>query len=287
MKYAFIKQNRSGISVEKMCSYLEVSQSGYYDWLDRKPAARTVENEKILREIKSIHSENRGVYGSPRITDSLNELRTDGAKIGVNRVARIMKINGISGEIKASFKVQTTDSSHRNAISPNLLEQNFYAEAPNRIWLSDITYVRTGEGFGFLCAIKDMYDEKIVGWAFEKHMRTELVLKAFRKAIFSRHVLSGLIFHTDRGVQYASEEFRNELKLFGISQSMSGKGNCYDNAPMESFFGRLKVEEVYRNKYRTISEARRNIFDYIEGFYNRKRKHSKLKYLSPHEFMNL
>ena len=185
MKYTFIKQNRSEISVKKMCSYLEVSQSGFYDWLDRKPAARTVENKILSDEIKMIHSENRGVYGSPKITDALNESRDDDKKIGVNRVARIMKRNGISGEIKVPFKIQTTDSNHGNRISPNLLEQNFHAEAPNQIWLSDITYIRTGEGFGFLCAIKDLYDEKFVGWAFEKHMRTELILIAFRKTIFS------------------------------------------------------------------------------------------------------
>jgi len=287
MKYAFIKANRSELSVKKMCSFLEISLSGFYDWVDRKPSNLELQNEKLLSEIKAIHKRNRGVYGSPRITEELNEIRDENGKIGENRVARIMKNAGISAEIKKKFKIQTTESNHDFSISPNILKQNFTVDTPNQVWVSDITYIRTGQGFGYLCAIKDLYDETIIGWSFENHMRVDLVLDALRKAVFNRHVSGELVFHSDRGVQYASEEFRKELNSLKIKQSMSRKGNCYDNAPMESFFGRLKVEEVYRKKYKTFNEARRNLFDYIEGFYNRKRKHSKLKYLSPIEFLNL
>ena len=256
MKFEFIKNNRSTVSVKKMCSFLEVSESGYYDWLVRRPSQREIENKNLLFEIKEIYHKNRKVYGSPRIADALNESRSDDKKIGENRVARIMKNNFISGNMKSSFKVQTTDSNHDKRISPNLLDQEFQAELPNQVWLSDITYIRTGEGFGYLCAIKDLYDERIVGWSFEKHMRTELVLKAFRKAVFSRQVHGKLIFHSDRGVQYASDEFRKELNLFGLTQSMSGKGNCYDNAPLESFFGALKTELVFHQQYATRAETR-------------------------------
>lgn len=286
MKYAFIKAHRSELSVTKMCNFLEVSRSGFHDWENRKPSHRTVENKNLLEEIRAIHRENRFVYGSPRITDELNERRKEHEKIGENRVARIMQEAGISGQISASFKVQTTDSDHDFPISPNLLAQDFLVDRPNETWLSDITYIRTGEGFGFLCAIKDLFDETIVGWSFANHLRADLLIEAFRRALFNRQPGQGLIFHSDRGVQYASDSFRKELKLHKFRQSMSRKGNCYDNAPMESFFARLKVEEVYRNKYRTIAEARRNLFDYIDGFYNRKRKHSRLGYLSPIEYLN-
>ena len=289
MTFAFIEANRSEFSVEKMCRFFEVSKSGFYDWKKRKPSQRSVENERLLEKIKEIHDENRGVYGSPRITDELNEIRAqdDEKKVGKNRVARIMRENGISGLISAFFKVQTTDSKHELPISPNLLGQDFSAVRPNQIWLSDLTYIRTGQGFGYLCAIKDLYDETIVGWAFAKHMRTELVIEALHRAVFKRRPGAGLIFHSDRGIQYASNSFRAEMKKLKFRQSMSRKGNCYDNAPMESFFGRLKVEEVYRKNYRTIAEARRNLFDYIEVFYNRKRKHSRLGYLSPIEYLNV
>lgn len=214
------------------------------------------------------------------------ELQDRGVQVSENRVARIMAKSGICADTKPQFRIQTTDSRHDFPISPNLLEQNFTAERSNQIWCSDITYIRTGEGFGYLCVIKDLYDEKIVGWSFRRHMKTELILEALRSAVFRRRPGRGVTFHSDRGVQYASDAFRRELKLHGFRQSMSRKGNCYDNAPAESFFARLKVEEVYRNKYKTLSVAQRNLFDYIEGFYNRKRKHSRLDYRSPEEISN-
>lgn len=281
MKFAFVEANRSEFSVKKMCFVLEASRSGYLSWRKRSPSRREMENRALVKEIKKIHAESRGVYGSPRITD---ELREKGKKIGENRVARLMKIERIQGVMPRKFKVATTDSNHGFPASPNLLNQDFSASKPNTIWVSDLTYVRTDSGFGYLCAIKDLYDDVIVGWSYASHMRTEIVLDAFRSAVFNRKPGTGLIFHSDRGSQYASQEFRAELKLFRFAQSMSGKGNCYDNAKIESFFARLKIEEVYRRRYRNHREAKENLFDYIEVFYNRRRRHSRLNYLSPIEF---
>ena len=281
MKYAFVEAHRSECSVKKMCTVLEVSRSGYSCWRKRNPSRREVQNRELTKEIRRIHQESRGVYGSPRITE---ELRENGKKVGENRVARLMKIERIQGVMPRKFKVQTTDSNHSFPAAPNLLNQDFSASEPNRIWVSDLTYIRTESGFGYLCAVKDLYDDVIVGWSYASHMRTEMVLEALRSAVFKRKPGAGLIFHSDRGSQYASDDFREELKVFGFEQSMSGKGNCYDNAKIESFFARLKIEEVHRRRYRNHREAKENLFDYIEVFYNRRRRHSRLNYLSPIEF---
>jgi transposase InsO family protein len=283
MKFAFIKANSSEFSVKKMCHVLEVSRSGYHAWVNHTPSVREIENKSLLEEIKTIHQENRQCYGSPRIT---KELHARGQMVGENRVAGIMKKNKIAAENKRKFRVQTTDSRHDLPISPNLLEQNFHAARPNEIWLSDITYVPAGNRWAYLCAFKDLCTMEIVGWAMADHMRAELVIEALAMALKRRTPLEGLIVHSDRGVQYASQKFRAELDLHGFRSSMSRKGDCYDNAPMESFFGSLKVEEVYKTKYMTLEEARIKIFDYIECFYNRKRRHSSLGYVSPIEYLN-
>lgn len=277
MKFAFMDANRNR-SLKKMCEILDVSRSGYFQWRNRTPSSREIENEKLGAKIKKSFEENRGVYGSPRLTE---ELRDQGILVGENRVAQQMKILGISAEIEKKFKICTTTSDPNSHCSPNLLNRKFRAEEPNQIWVSDITYIETEEYIGFLCAIKDLFDESIIGWTFERHMQSEMVVEALRKAIFSRKPSKGLLFHSDQGSQYSSEMFRKELNAHNITQSMSRKGNCYDNAPMESFFARLKVEEVYRKKYRTFAQAKINLFDYIELFYNRKRRHSRLGYKPP------
>jgi len=282
MKFALIEANSSVLSVKKMCRLLDVSRSGYYAWLARPPSAREVRRERLAEVIVEIHVANRGRYGSPRIAA---ELRERDYRVGENTVAAIMREKGISAENKRKFRVATTNSKHDLPIAPNLLGRDFRAARPNEAWLSDITYIPTAEGWAYLCAIKDLCSREIVGWALADHMRTELVLEALRMAVGNRRPGPGLIFHSDRGVQYASAAFRAELARHGFAQSMSGKGNCYDNAPMESFFGSLKTEEVHRRRYATLAEAKRNLFDYIEVFYNRRRRHSSLNYLSPVEYL--
>jgi transposase InsO family protein len=282
MKFAFIEANRSEFSVMKMCRVLEVSRSGYHAWLARPQSNRGAENEALVEEIREIHKERRGTYGSPRITA---ELRDRGRRVGKNRVARLMKNEGISGKIAKKFRVQTTDSNHDYPISPNLLEQDFSVSRINRVWASDISYIRVGNGWIYICVVIDLCNREVIGWEISTSLNAEIAVAALRKAIRKRKPGRGVIFHSDRGVQYASCKFRKELKDNGFKQSMSGKGNCYDNAPVESFFHTLKVEEVYRKKYRTFEEAKRNLFDFIEVFYNTTRKHSSLFYMSPKEYL--
>jgi len=284
MKYSFLKENCSRFSVKKMADMLDISRSGYYSWLTRPESRRSRDNQIIKERIEEIFEDNRKVYGSPRITNSLRE---EGLRIGCNRVARIMKINGISAKINKKFRVQTTDSNHDFPISPNRLKQKFQASRPNRIWVSDITYIKIGIKWAYLCIIEDLFNNEIVGWSFASHMRTEMVIAAFRSAVNKRNPDSGLIFHSDRGSQYASHDFRQELENHDFKSSMSRKGNCYDNAPAESFFHTLKNEEVRRKKYKSFKEAKRNLFDYIEVFYNRRRKHSSLGYLSPVQYLEM
>jgi len=237
------------------------------------------ENRKLTREIIEIHKESRFTYGSPRIHA---ELRERGYFIGHNRVARLMRLNKIRAKTKRRFKI-TTHSKHRQPISPNLLKEVEIVK-PNQVWASDITYIRTCEGWLYLCVIMDLYSRFIVGWNLEDRLTKDLVIKAFDMACGRRKPEEGLIFHSDRGSQYASEEFRKALVRMGFTSSMSGKGNCYDNAYAESLFHTIKIEEVYGNIYETKEVASLRIFDYIEVFYNRVRKHSGLGYLSPYQF---
>lgn len=281
MKYGFIHTHRSRYGVEKMCRILQVSRSGYYDWVDRPESKRSIENRMLVTKIKESHKLSLGIYGSPRVTDDLIEW---GYSASRPRVARLMQVNDIRSKIKRKFKV-TTNSDHKLPISPNLLEQNFYASAPGLILVSDITYIRTGEGWLYLTTIMDLFQRKIVGWSMSKTMAVEqTTITAMRQYLMNHVPQSGMIFHSDRGVQYASKEFRKLLNQYGIVQSMSGKGNCYDNAVAESFFKTLKTELVYHERYMTRAQARNSIFEYIEVFYNRIRKHSALGYLSPDQY---
>lgn len=281
MKYAFmLKEKDSGIGVERMSRALGASRSGYYQWLKRPKSKRDVENERLLIEIRVEYRKSLETYGSPSISDKLKER---GMKANKKRVAKLMKENGIRSVTKKKFKV-TTNSAHKYPVSPNLLNQDFSAKEANKKWVSDITYVWTNEGWMYLATIMDLFSKKIVGWSMGSRLGRQLVIDAFTQAVGRRGAVRGLIFHSDRGVQYASHDFRNLLTRHGCISSMSGKGNCYDNAVAESFFSTIKKELIYRTTYRTRREAASSIFGYIEMFYNRTRRHTANGGLSPAEF---
>jgi len=282
MKYEFITGHRSTLRVKKMCQALRVSRSGYYDWQNRGQSQRDLSNEVLLEQIEKTYRESRGTYGSPRITA---ELRANGDSCGNKRVARLMRINGIAAKTKRRFKV-TTDSGHNQPVAANLVNRKFEAEKANRLWSSDITYIPTNEGWLYLSVVLDVYSRRIVGWSMNRRLTKELALDAVNQALRYREPGSGMIFHSDQGSQYASDKFRELLDNHDIKASMSGKGNCYDNAITETFFHTLKTELVYFERYQTREEARLSIFEYIEVFYNRKRRHSAIGYKNPVEFEN-
>jgi putative transposase len=280
MKYWFMDQHRSTHGVQKMCLVIGASRSGYYRWKKQPQSKRQKEDEKILMEIRESHKNSRRTYGSPRITE---DLQAKGTQCSENRVARLMKIHGIVGKATKKYKV-TTNSKHTLPVAENLLKQHFEAAKPNTVWISDITYVPTLEGWLYLAVILDLFSRQVVGWAMSDRLTSGFVVKALYQAIGRRHPASRCIFHSDRGIQYASTDFRDVLRDYGFVQSMSRKGNCYDNAVAESFFHTLKTEHVYDYRYETRAEAQQSIFEYIEMFYNRRRRHSALGYLSPVSF---
>ena len=267
-----------------MCRVLQISRSAWCEWNRREPEREEKRHarERLVEEIRKIHEESGRVYGSPRILQALKGTGVDCAK---HHVERIMREEGIRAETKRK-KIRTTDSRHGYSIVPNILNRNFESSEPNRKWVSDITYIATGEGWLYLAAIMDLASRSIVGWATSANIDTALVKKALDRAVANRKPPVGLILHSDRGSQYASYEYRKALWRNGIICSMSRKGNCWDNAPMESFFGTLKTECVHRRNYRTRDEARTDIFRYIEMFYNRKRLHSGLGYKTPESYEN-
>ena len=284
MKYAFIQQRMIEASnkhrLSTFCRVLEVSRSGFYEWVERSTAP---DPDALALEVaaRAAHARGRECYGPKR-------LRTELADMGFPRslatVKRLRARLGLKCRHRRRF-VRTTDSNHALPIAPNLLEQRFdQAVAPNQIWVTDITYVPTDEGWLYVAAIKDLFTKKIVGWAMEDNMRTELTSKALWMEVKDERPKPGLIHHSDRGSQYASLEYRHELMQFGMQASMSRRGNCYDNAPMESFWASLKKERVHHQRYQTRAEARADIFDYIETFYNTIRRHSALGNLSPMDF---
>jgi len=263
-----------------MCRVLEVSRGGFYRWLNKFKSRREIENEALLIEIRREFKKGRRTYGSPSIT---KELKKQGRNVNKKRVARIMRENGIRAKTKRKFKV-TTHSDHKDPISPNLLNQEFTAKGLNMVWVSDITYIWTREGWLYLATIMDLYSRKIVGWSLWERLTKRLVIDAFNQAVGRRGNIKGLIFHSDRGSQYASHEFRQLLKKYGCISSMSSSGNCFDNAVAESFFSTLKKELVYDVTYETKREAMSSIFEYIEVFYNRIRRHTTIGGLNPAEF---
>lgn len=277
MRYGFIKEHRSAYPIKLLCRVMCVHRSGYYAWLKRK--ATTV-NRDLLNQINYYYQKNRKLYGSPRIT---KQLEREGIKVNRKTVARLMRINNIQAKTEKRFK-RTTKQSLQAKFSPNLLNQNFSSPSPNKIWTGDITYIPTNQGWLYLAVVMDLYSRKIVGYSFSKSISTELAVEAMKMALVHRKPSDGLIFHSDRGSQYTSHKFRRLLNQNEIIQSMSSTGNCYDNAVTESFFHTLKTELVNFQYYFTREEAKRNIFEFLEVFYNRTRLHSYLDFLSPVEF---
>ena len=277
MKYECIEGQRQWFPVLMMCRLLDVTASSFYAWRRRGPSRRAKEDERLKRRIGEVHAESDGVYGSPKVLD---ELLDDGERVGKHRVARLMRELGLKGCPKKRYKV-TTDSDHGFSVAPNYLARDFTATAPNQRWVADITYIRTGEGWLYLAVVLDLYSRAIVGWSMSHRITRDLVLKALLMALWRRHPEEDLVHHSDRGSQYASSDFQALLDEHGIVCSMSGTGNCYDCEAMESFFGLLKRERVYRRRYRTRQEARTDLFDYIERFYNRKRRHGSAGRMSP------
>ena len=279
MKFGFIRTEKATYPVRMLCRSLLVSASGFYAWCRRGPSRRAQEDAALKVEIRAAHAASGKRYGSPRIHE---DLKADGQHVGRKRVARLMREEGIEGQRKRRFRV-TTDSRHSLPVAANQLNRNFTASAPNKVWVTDITYIWTREGWLYLAAILDLFSRRVVGWSMDSHLDRMLALDALGMALRTRHPEAGLVHHSDRGVQYASEEYRSRLRERGIVCSMSRKGDCWDNAVAESFFSTLKAELVHRTDYVSYSHAKASVFEYIEVFYNRRRRHSALGYVSPAE----
>ncbi len=280
MRYRFIELHKKVWPVNLMCRVLLVARSGYYSWLKRPSGVRTSSNRTLDVQIRQVFAEHKQRYGAPRITDELNDR---GIACSRNRVARRMKTMGLRGIQAKKFKV-TTDSNHNKPVAPDLLEQDFTAVQPNQKWVSDITYVWTDEGWLYLAVVMDLYSRAIVGWAMDKRMTQQLVIDALTMALFRRRFPKGVIIHSDRGSQYCAAAYQRLIKEKGLRCSMGRRANCYDNAAMESFFHTLKVEQVHRQRYRTRAAAKTAVFEYIEVYYNRKRKHSAIGHQIPMMF---
>lgn len=280
MKYRFIQKYEQNYSVVRLCVMLGISRGSYYAWKKRTPSQQERNNQELIEHIRRIHQQSRKAYGSPRV---YAQLKKQGMSCSPNRVARLMHQDGLQGRRKYR-RVMTTNSQHSLPVAQNWLNREFKAERPDEKWVADITYIPTEEGWLYLAGVLDLYSRKIVGWAMSSQIDAELVEKALRMALYQRQPGQGLLHHSDRGSQYASYQIRNLLAAHRVQVSMSGKGNCYDNAVMESFWGTLKNEWVHHQKYQTRAQAKTDIFAYIEGFYNTVRLHSTLGYLSPVEY---
>lgn len=281
MKYAFIRDHLADYPVRICCRVLAVSPGGYYDWLERPASVGQKRREELVGRIRRVHAASRGRYGSPRVW---GQLRAEGVGVCQNTVARLMHSAGLQAKGKRTFVPRTTDSVHQQPVAANVLARQFRAARPNTKWAGDITYIPTAEGWLYLAGVIDLCSRRIVGWSMADHMETDLVADALEMALRRRQPAAGLLHHSDRGVQYASDRYQSLLAAHGIEVSMSGKGDCWDNAVMESFWATLKTELVHHERYATRAEARRSIFEYIEVFYNRKRLHSSLGYVSPETF---
>jgi putative transposase len=285
LRFQFVHQHRTIWPIDLQCRILEVSRQGYYQWLDQPPSAQAEKQQAILSQIKRIHTLHRhDVYGSPRMH---KELLKQDIQCCENTVARLMKQAGIRARRSKKYRVTPTDSKHDLPIAPNRLNQRFTCSNMNRVWLTDFTYIPLKEGFTYLCSVQDLFSRRIVGWAAGQSIDAQLALKAINQAIALRQPEDGLVVHSDRGSQFASEAFRSRLLECRFLQSMSRKGNCYDNAPMESFFKSFKVEEVRHQRYDSHEQAVRAVIDYIERFYNSIRSHSSLGFVSPVQFEKL
>jgi transposase InsO family protein len=266
-----------------MCNELNVSHSGYYAWRERPASAREMANQELYDQIEAVYNDNHGVYGSPRI---YRELKGQGIACSENRIARLMRLRGLQAKQSRRFK-STTKRNKAQPAAPNLLKRNFEADQPDQKWLADITYIATLEGWLYLATILDLFTRRIVGWAMSDRMTSDLTLSALKMALQRRQPVAGLIHHSDQGSQYTDQAYQVLLKDYGLCVSMNGVGSWYDNAPMESFFGTLKSEWVHHYAYQTRNQAKSGVFFYIESFYNRRRRHSALDYLSPEAYEQL
>lgn len=275
-----IDTEKKAYPITLLCELMQVSRSGYYSWRKREKSVRQKEYEKLIPIVQEAHRISTGTYGTRRISE---EVEAHGITCGRAKAKTLMKLAKISAKQKRKFKV-TTDSKHNLPVAPNLLNREFKVEEPDRVYVSDITYVWTNEGWLYLAVILDLFSRQIVGWSLNSRMSRKLVMDALRMAIWRRQPAPGLLFHSDRGSQYCSVDFQKMLKANSMVSSMSRKGNCWDNSVAESFFGSLKTERVFFSCYKTRDEARKDIVDYIEMFYNSRRRHSYLGYVSPKEF---
>ena len=280
MKFHFIREHSGRYPVVPMCRVLDVSKAGFYAWLLRPASKTSQENASLVSKIQVIHAESRRTYGAPRVHRAL---QNDGVRVSFNRVERLMRVNRILGKQKKRFRV-TTNSNHPFPVADNLLDRNFEVTKPDRFWVSDITYIWTREGWLYLAVTIDLFSRMVVGWSMDNRMPWDLVARAFSMAVDSRKPDPGLMHHSDRGSQYACDDYQGLLRKSKAVCSMSRKGNCWDNAVAESFFHTLKTELVYHEDYHTRWEAKRSVFEYIEVFYNRQRLHSHLGYQSPEAY---
>lgn len=280
MRYQFIREHAAQFPINRLCAALQVTRSGYYAWLTRPVSARAQEDTRLLEKMTAIHHKSRQTYGHRRIHA---DLRQDGETCGTGRVARLMRQHKLVVRLHRKHRT-TTDSAHQAPVAPNLLDRQFAVTAPDQVWVSDITYIPTWEGWLYLATVMDLGTRQIVGWSMGTTLDRSLAINALADAVQRRRPSPGLIHHSDRGSQYASRDYQQVLTDHGLVASMSRKGNCWDNAPMESFFHSLKTERVYGTVYRTRAQARREIFEYIEVWYNRQRLHSALGYLTPVQY---
>ena len=283
MKYACMARHVDEYDVRLMSEVLEVSPSGYYAWRKRPPSERAIADERLLLNIRLAHAKSDGDYGAPRVQ---RELKDDGLHVGTKRVARLMRQDGLKGRAPRRRRPRTTDSAHDHPIAPNLLARQFDVNgvALNEVWVSDITYVPTQEGWLYLAAVLDLASRRCVGWAMRDTLDAELAVSALEMAITTRRPAPGLIHHSDRGGQYACADYRAVLERHGMRASMSRKGNCWDNAVAESFFATVELELIMKHRWATRDDARRAVFRFIEGWYNRERRHSTLDYVSPAQY---
>jgi len=280
MIYGFMRDHRFIFPIERMAGVLQVSRSGYYAWMKRPPSRRNIENRRLDAQITAIYNANKRRYGSVKIT---HELKKRGLNYGRSRVASRMRKMGIKSIVRKKFKA-TTDSKHAYPVAPNQLKRNFSVAAPNQVWVSDITYLRTRSGWAYLTVFIDLFSRMVTGWAVSASLSHRMVLEAFQKALWRRKPGKGLMVHSDQGVQYACDEFREMLRKHGCVQSMSRKGDCWDNAVAESFFKTVKTEWAYHVDLQDIKHVKRETFEYLELFYNRQRLHATLGYQSPAEY---
>jgi transposase InsO family protein len=281
--YRFVDAEKAVWPVRVICRALRVSRSAYYEWKQARTTEKAAEDAVLSVHIKAIHRRSRGTYGVPRV---LVDLRAEGHLVGKDRVARLMRLQGLAGTPKRRFRPTTTDSDHTDRVAKNLLDRQFTFLAPNRAWVGDITYLPTKAGWVYLAVLLDLFSRKVVGWSLQKHMQTELCLQALSRAIATRQPGAGLLHHSDRGSQYTSADYQRALGAIGATPSMSRKGNCWDNAVAESFFGTLEQELVLQQEevWGDENAARSAVGDYIHGFYNQRRRHSTLGQFSPVDF---